>query len=206
MRIFATNLSFKSLNKVDFDLLVGISHLCFDSHSGPLSFLDYTKIGTSECPMGPVPNIDDTCGQELSQETFTMYWTGFPPIPADADYNDNESTIKMINVRSPTEISRHVDIQHFAILDWKAPGDGVFHHFPSNISPVDDWTKHHIRQIVGRLLYFRLLYFRTKTFSFEGRCRATEWRWAWQSDMDDRLTMGSVSTVSAHSLLTSISY
>jgi hypothetical protein len=41
--------------KTDFELLVGISHLYFDSRADPLSFLDWTKIGTSQFPMGPIP-------------------------------------------------------------------------------------------------------------------------------------------------------
>ena len=34
-------------------------------------------------------------------------------------YKDNMSAIKMINNHIPTEHSCHIDIQHFAIQDWK---------------------------------------------------------------------------------------
>jgi hypothetical protein len=40
-------------DKFDFELMVGISHLFFDSLLDPLSFLDWTKIGTSEFPTRP---------------------------------------------------------------------------------------------------------------------------------------------------------
>jgi hypothetical protein len=39
------------------------------------------------------------------------------------------------------ERSRHIDMQHFAILDWKAAGDIILHHIPSSINPADDLTK-----------------------------------------------------------------
>jgi hypothetical protein len=33
-------------------------------------------------------------------------------------YEDNASIIKMINAGKPTERSRHINIQHFAMQDW----------------------------------------------------------------------------------------
>ena len=44
---------------------------------------------------------------------------GFPQHGPTPIYEDNMSAIKMINARVPTERSRHIDIQHFAIQDWK---------------------------------------------------------------------------------------
>ncbi|KAG7366873.1 adenylate/guanylate cyclase [Nitzschia inconspicua] len=63
----------------------------------------------------------------------------------------------MINARIPTERSRHVDIQHFAIQDWKDAGDIVLCHIPGSINPSDDLTKplgwvlhqHHARRLMG---------------------------------------------------------
>jgi hypothetical protein len=49
------------------------------------------------------------------------------------------------------------DIQHFAILDWKAAGDIVLRHIPSTINCADDLTKplgyvlhmRHVRRLMG---------------------------------------------------------
>jgi hypothetical protein len=38
-------------------------------------------------------------------------------------YEDNQAAILMINASRPTPRSRHIDIQHFAIQEWKANGD-----------------------------------------------------------------------------------
>ena len=67
------------------------------------------------------------------------------------------SAIKMINARVPTERSRHIDIQHFAIQDWKDAKDIVMHHIPGVLNPSDDLTKplgwvlhaRHARRIMG---------------------------------------------------------
>ena len=67
------------------------------------------------------------------------------------------SAIKMINARVPTERSRHIDIQHFAIQDWKEAGDIVMRHIPGILNPADDLTKplgwvlhaRHARRIMG---------------------------------------------------------
>ena len=72
-------------------------------------------------------------------------------------YIDNISALKMINAKVPTQRSRHIDIQHFAIQDWKDAGDIVMHHVPGIINPSDDLTKplgwvlheRHARRIMG---------------------------------------------------------
>ena len=65
---------------------------------------------------------------------------GFPPAGPTPIYEDNMSAINMINNRIPTNRSRHIDIQHFAIQDWREQGDIVMKHIPG-INPPDDLTK-----------------------------------------------------------------
>ena len=72
-------------------------------------------------------------------------------------YEDNMSAINMINHRIPTERSRHIDIQHFAVQEWRDDGDIVMRHIPGVISPPDDLTKplgwilhsRHCRRMMG---------------------------------------------------------
>ena len=43
----------------------------------------------------------------------------------------------MINASRPTARSRHIDIQHFAIQEWKAYVDTVLEHIPGVINSAD---------------------------------------------------------------------
>ena len=62
----------------------------------------------------------------------------------------------MINARIPTDRSRHILIQFFAIQDWKDAGD-IMRHIPGIINPFDDLTKplgwvlhsRHARHLIG---------------------------------------------------------
>ena len=82
---------------------------------------------------------------------------GFPQDGPTPIYEDNASAIKMINAKIPTERSRHIDIQHFAIQDWKEAGDIIMHHIAGVINPADDLTKplgwvlhaRHARRLMG---------------------------------------------------------
>ena len=82
---------------------------------------------------------------------------GFPQHGPTPIYEDNMSAIKMINARIPTEHSHHIDIQHFAIQDWKDANIIVLHHILGVINPLDDLTKplgwvlhsHHAHHIMG---------------------------------------------------------
>ena len=56
-------------------------------------------------------------------------------------YCDNKSAINMINAKVPTERSRHIDIQHFAIQDWKESGDLIMKHISGIINASDNLTK-----------------------------------------------------------------
>jgi hypothetical protein len=82
---------------------------------------------------------------------------GFAPNGPTPIYEDNMSAIKMVNARIPTERSRHIDIQHFAIQDWKDRGVIELRHIPGIINPADDLTKplgwilhlRHVRRLMG---------------------------------------------------------
>ena len=86
-----------------------------------------------------------------------MSQLGFPPTRPTVLHCDNQLAINMINARVPTERSRHIDIQHFAIQDWKDSGDIVMHFIHGIINPSDDLTKplgwvlheRHSRRIMG---------------------------------------------------------
>ena len=56
-------------------------------------------------------------------------------------YEDNASTIMIINARVPTERTRHIDVRYFAIQDWKEEGSIEMLHIPGVINPADDLTK-----------------------------------------------------------------
>jgi hypothetical protein len=72
-------------------------------------------------------------------------------------YEDNASAINIINSRTPTERSRHIDTPYFAIQDWKADGSILMKHIPGIINPSDDLTKplgwvlhaRHARRLMG---------------------------------------------------------
>jgi hypothetical protein len=53
-----------------------------------------------------------------------------PTVP----YEDNEAAILMINASRPTPRARHIDVQHFAIQEWKANGDIILCHIPGIIN------------------------------------------------------------------------
>ena len=65
-------------------------------------------------------------------------------------YEDNQSTIHVVNSRAPTARTRHIDIRYFAIQDWKEQDDIVLKHIIGKINPADDFTKP-----LGRLLHGR---------------------------------------------------
>ena len=70
------------------------------------------------------------------------------------------SAINMINNRVPTERSRHIDIQHFAIQDWHDNQEIIMKHIAGTISIPDDLTKplgwvlhsRHARRMMGHYL------------------------------------------------------
>ena len=66
---------------------------------------------------------------------------GFPPKGPSVMWCDNQLAINMINARVPTERSHHIDIQHFAIQDWKESGAIVMKFISGVINPSDELTK-----------------------------------------------------------------
>jgi hypothetical protein len=66
---------------------------------------------------------------------------GFPQLRPTPLYEDNLAAIAMINNRRPTPRSRHIDIQHFAIQEWRLKGDIVMHHIPGILNAADGATK-----------------------------------------------------------------
>jgi len=82
---------------------------------------------------------------------------GFPPEGPTVMCCDDQLAINVINARVPAERSRHIDIQHFAIQDWKDSGAIVMEVIPSVINPSDDltkplsWVSHdrHARRVMG---------------------------------------------------------
>ncbi|KAG7340746.1 reverse transcriptase RNA-dependent DNA polymerase [Nitzschia inconspicua] len=86
-----------------------------------------------------------------------LHELSLPQLSPTPIHIDNVSAIQIINARKPTERSRHIDIQAFAIQDWKDNGDILMHHIPGVINPSDSLTKptgwvlhsRHCRRIMG---------------------------------------------------------
>jgi Ca2+/H+ antiporter len=72
-------------------------------------------------------------------------------------YEDNEAAIKMINESKPTPRSRHIDIQHFAIQEWRQEKSITMKYISTLINIADQktkalgWTLHlrHARRSMG---------------------------------------------------------
>jgi hypothetical protein len=70
---------------------------------------------------------------------------------------DNMAALNMINENRPTTRARHIEIQHFAIQEWREQGDLIMEHIAGTINPSDDLTKalgwilhaHHARRSMG---------------------------------------------------------
>jgi Reverse transcriptase (RNA-dependent DNA polymerase) len=82
---------------------------------------------------------------------------GFPQNSATPIYCDNEAAILMTNACKPTQRSRHIDIQWYAIQEWMRRGDIILKHIAGTINPADSLTKalgwilhlRHIRRLMG---------------------------------------------------------
>ena len=82
----------------------------------------------------------------------------------------------MVNAGRPTTRSRHIDIQHFAIQDWKQAGDLELIHIPGIINHANCLTKpvawvlhsRHSRGLMGHYIVLIFLwhnYFCAVSFS-----------------------------------------
>ena len=56
-------------------------------------------------------------------------------------YVDNMAAIAMVNENKPTTRSRHIDIQHFDVQEWRQRNIIVLHHIPGVINCSDAGTK-----------------------------------------------------------------
>jgi hypothetical protein len=72
---------------------------------------------------------------------FVLYELGYIQEDPTPIFDDNDSTIKIVNHSRPTERSRHIDIRYFGLQQWRALGDIVLQHIPGIINPADDLTK-----------------------------------------------------------------
>ena len=66
---------------------------------------------------------------------------GFAQTEPTRIFEDNIAAIMIVNAKKPTERSRHIDVQYFAIQDWKDAGHIAMHHIPGVLNPADDLTK-----------------------------------------------------------------
>ena len=72
-------------------------------------------------------------------------------------YEDNQAVIKVVNQERPTSNLRHVDIQHFAIQEWRRRGEIELDYISTLINSSDaatkglSWTLHHrhVRHSMG---------------------------------------------------------
>jgi hypothetical protein len=51
------------------------------------------------------------------------------------------AAINMVDAKRPTERSRHIDIQHFAIHEWRQRGNIKLAHVPGVVNAADAQTK-----------------------------------------------------------------
>jgi len=63
------------------------------------------------------------------------------PSRATIIYEDNKAAIDMINDSKPTTRSRHIDVQHFAIQEWRDRSEIEMRHILGILNPADDETK-----------------------------------------------------------------
>ncbi len=102
-----------------------------------------------------------TAAKQARYLRFILHELGFPQLSPTPIYEDNISAINMVNSRVPTERSRHIDIQYFAIQDWKDNGDIEMRHASGIINSADDMTKplgwvlhhRHCRRTMGHYIF-----------------------------------------------------
>ena len=82
---------------------------------------------------------------------------GFPQKEPTIIYEDNDSTIKIVNSGIPTQRSRHIDIPYFAIQEWKRKDYIKMQFIKGTINSADALTKplgwvlhnQHVRRLLG---------------------------------------------------------
>jgi hypothetical protein len=86
-----------------------------------------------------------------------LHQLDFPQEKPTYIYEDNQAVIKAVNNERPTSNLRHVDIQHFAIQEWRRRGDIELSYISTLINNSDattedlSWTLHHrhVRRSMG---------------------------------------------------------
>ena len=66
---------------------------------------------------------------------------GFPQDGPTPLFEDNQAAIAMVNESKPTPRSRHIDMQHFAIQEWRKRQIVQLHYIPGIINSADQGTK-----------------------------------------------------------------
>ncbi|KAI2508395.1 hypothetical protein MHU86_6069 [Fragilaria crotonensis] len=82
---------------------------------------------------------------------------GYPQPGPTTLFEDNAAAILMVNASRPTPRARHIDIQHFALQEWKAANEIVLSHIPGVVNSADSLTKslgsmlhhRHVRRLMG---------------------------------------------------------
>ena len=88
---------------------------------------------------------------------FVLEGLEYPITKPTPIYEDNESCIKIVNARKPTDRVKHLEVPYFRIQDWKEDGYIIMKHIPGIISPPDSLTKplgwvlhsRHSRRLMG---------------------------------------------------------
>ena len=66
---------------------------------------------------------------------------GLEPTGATTLYEDNNAAIAMANAQRPTRRTRHLDIKHFALLDWTETDQVILSSISTHDNPADGMTK-----------------------------------------------------------------
>jgi hypothetical protein len=66
---------------------------------------------------------------------------GHAPVGPTKICEDNEAAIAMINQNKPAEHSRHIDIQFFAVQEWRKARQIITEAVPATVNPADAGTK-----------------------------------------------------------------
>jgi hypothetical protein len=130
---------------------------CFMLSGGPIAYRSKTQTitATSSTEAEFIAAVSSAKVAKYLRSILAQL--GFPQLGPTPLHEDNDSTIKMVNADKPTERSRHIDIQYFAIQDWRKAGDIFLTHLCGIMNPSDALTKsvgwvlhsRHARRLMG---------------------------------------------------------
>ena len=75
---------------------------------------------------------------------------GLPQNDATVLFEDNNGALLMANAQQPTKRTRHIDIKHFALLDWVEQDMIILEDIPTSENVADSMTK-----TLSRILFYR---------------------------------------------------